>query len=127
MIRTAVITATPVVLAIGSPAQADWAGVAVNNETGHYGYALRFNNSSQAGNRALGFCNDFSKGAGVCEVVMTTESCGGIARGYKSFAPQLFVAQASNRDVAGADALAACNDALGATCNLVRSFCADDQ
>ncbi len=127
MIRTALIPTVPAIAAIAQPALADWAGVAVNAEVGQYGYSLRWTSSQEAGAKALGFCRDFSNNQEGCEVVMTTDRCGGIARGYENFAAKYFVAEAGGRTAAGDQALSDCQEAIDGSCELVRNFCADDR
>lgn len=126
MMRTSLIFAAPVTLALALPAHADWGGVAINSDGIGWGYSAGWSNRAEARDRAMFYCHKYSDNNAGCKVVMTTRRCGAVARGRVNSRPKLFVAEASSRGAAEKGALAQCREAGAASCETRRMFCAKD-
>lgn len=112
---------------LATPSQADWGAVAVKPGTYHWAYTVGKTSKAEASGRALQHCGAMAEGGPKCEVVLHTRQCGAIARGTVSAAPKFFVAAASKQDTAGEKAVAECKNASAKSCELRRSFCANDE
>lgn len=121
----AVIAAAPLALATSLPASADWGGVAINSDGIGWGYSAGWNSRSDADARAMKYCREYSNNPANCEVVLVTQKCGSVVRGSKGSRNKLFVVGAGTRSAAESGALSQCREA-GASCEIRRTFCADD-
>lgn len=62
------------------PARARFGAIAYSPSSGAHGYAYNYGNIASAGSRALGECQANADGAGDCEVQVTFQACGALAR-----------------------------------------------
>jgi len=122
MLRTAVISVALLGAFIASPAAAEWGAVAVNKNTGHFGWSWGTNDRSKAVSTAMGYCRSFSKGMDGCELRVRTQQCFAVAYVGKN----VFAVEATSTNSASAKAMSQCKSKFGSACTLHGAHCSDE-